>query len=184
MSTKYKFTDKEGIYFTTSTIAGWVDVFTRDIYREILLDSIRFCQTNQGLVIHAWVLMTNHLHLVCSCKPNNDLALVLRNMKSFTAMKLIDAIINNQTESRRENMLNVFESEGKKSSSNFRYKLWEHENHPILLDSVFVYNQRLNYLHWNPVTAGFVTEPWHWKLSSATDYFTKEKGMLDIVILE
>ena len=81
-------------------------------------------------------------------------------------------------------MLNVFESEGKKSSSNFRYKFWEHENHSILLDSLFVYNQRLNYLHWNPVTAGFVIEPWHWKLSSATDYITTEKGVLDIVILE
>ena len=46
MSTKYKFTDKEGIYFTTFTVAGWVDVFTRDTYREILLDSIRFCQAN------------------------------------------------------------------------------------------------------------------------------------------
>ena len=118
MSSKYKFTDKEGIYFTTSTVAAWVDVFTRNIYRDILLDSIRFCQTNQGLMVHAWVLMTNHLHMICSCKPNNDLALVLRNVKSFTAMKLIDAIINNPKESRRENMLSVFEAAGKKSSSN------------------------------------------------------------------
>ena len=184
MSTKYKFTDKEGIYFTTSTVAGWTDVFTRDIYRDILLDSIRFCQANQGLMVHAWVLMSNHLHMICSCKPNNDIALVLRNIKSFTAMKLIDAIIKNPKESRRENMLNIFEAEGKKSSSNFRFKFWEHENHPILLDSAFVFNQRLNYLHWNPVTAGFVTEPWHWKLSSATDYFTKEKGLLELIILE
>lgn len=59
-------------------------------------------------------------------------------------------------------MLNIFEAEGKKSSSNFRFKFWEHEHHPILLDSVFVFNQRVNYLHWNPVTAGFVNEPWHW----------------------
>ena len=62
-------------------------------------------------------------------------------------MKLIDAIINNPTESNRENMLHVFESEDKKSSSNFQFKFWEHENLPVLLDSVFVYNQRLNYLH-------------------------------------
>lgn len=184
MSTKYKFTDKEGIYFTTCTVVGWTDIFTRDIYREILLDSIRFCQSNQGLRIHAWVLMTNHLHLICSCRPGNDLALVLRNMKSFTAMKLIDAIIKNQKESRKENLLNVFESEGKKSSNNFRFKFWEHENHPVLLDSIIIYNQRLNYIHQNPVTAGFVTEPSHWKLSSATDYFTVEKGLLDLHILE
>ncbi len=184
MSTKYKFTDREGVYFTTSTVVGWVDVFTRDMYRGILLDSMRFCQANQGLVIHAWVLMTDHLHMICSCKPDKELALVIRNMKSFTAMRIINAIINNPEESRKENMLNVFESEGKKSSSNFRYKFWKHENHPILLDSILVYNQRINYLHWNAVTAGFITEPWHWKLSSATDYFTAEKGMLDLTILE
>ncbi len=184
MSAKYKFTDREGVYFTTSTVVGWVDVFTRDMYRGILLDSMRFCQANQGLVIHAWVLMTNHLHMICSCKPDKELALVIRNMKSFTAMRIINAIINNPDESRKENMLNVFESEGKKSSSNFRYKFWKHKNHPILLDSILVYNQRINYLHWNAVTAGFITEPWHWKLSSATDYFTAKKGMLDLTILE
>ena len=184
MSTKYKFTDKQGIYFTTSTVTDWTDVFTRDIYRDILLDSIRFCQNNQGLRVHAWVLMTNHLHMICSCKPENDIALVLRNMKSFTAMKLIDAIIKNPKESRMENILNAFELEGKKSTSNFRYKFWQHENHPILLDSTLVFNQRLNYLHSNPVTAGFVTEPWHWKLSSALTYFNNEKGLLDLIILE
>ena len=66
MSTKYKFIDKQGVYFTTSTVVGWLDVFTRDVYGDILLDSIRFCQKNQGLSVHAWVLMTNHLHMICS----------------------------------------------------------------------------------------------------------------------
>jgi putative transposase len=183
MSTKYRFTDSEGIYFTTSTVVTWLDVFTRDIYRNILLDSIRHCQHSQGLVVHAWVLMTNHLHMICSGRENKDLALVLRNIKSFTAMKLIDAIINNTSESRRENMLQVFEAEGKKSSSNFRFKFWEHENHPVLLNTEAAYLQRLNYLHYNPVTAGFVTEPWHWKYSSAIDYYMKEKGLLDLVVL-
>src|ERR1700743_3786402 len=124
MSTKYKFVDREGVYFTTSKIVNWIDVFTRDIYRDILLNSIRFCQNNQGLIVHSWVLMTNHLHMICSCKSDKDLSLILRNIKSFTAMKLLDAIINNPKESRKENMLNIFEAEGKKSSSNFRFKFW------------------------------------------------------------
>ena len=143
-----------------------------------------FSQANQGLMVHAWVLMTNHMHMICSRRPGNDIALVLRNIKSFTALKLIHAIIKNPNESRRENMLNLFEAEGKKSSSNFRFKFCEHGNHPILLDSILTYNQRLNYLHCNPVTTGFVTEPWHWKLSSATDYFSKEMGLLDLILLE
>ena len=82
-----------------------------------------------------------------------------------------------------EYMLNLFEAEGKKSSSNFRFKLWQHENHPLLLDSDIVFNQRINYLYWNPVTAGFVTEPWYWKYSSAKDYMTKESGLLNLVML-
>jgi hypothetical protein len=83
-------------------------------------------------------------------------------------------------------MLNLFEAEGKKSSSNQRFKFWSRKqsdgkNHPVLPDSDLLFNQKLNYLHWNPVTAGFVNEPWHWKYSSAIDYMTKDNGLLDLV---
>ena len=81
-------------------------------------------------------------------------------------------------------MLNLFEAEGKKSGSSHRFKFWQHENHPVLLDSDLLFNQKINYLHWNPVTAGFENEPWHWKYSSAIDYMTKDKGLLDLVFLE
>ena len=74
-------------------------------------------------------------------------------------MKIIDAIIKNPKESRKEKLLHTFEAAGKSSSSNFRYQFWEHENHPVLLETTEMYNQRLTYLHWNPVTAGFVIEP-------------------------
>ena len=85
-------------------------------------------------------------------------------MKSFTAIKLIDAIINNPKESRKEYILNLFEAEGKKSSSNQRFKFWSRKqsdgkNHLVLLDSDLLYNQNLNYLHWNPVTADFLRSP-------------------------
>lgn len=184
MSSRYQFIDNNAVYFTTSTIVGWTDIFTRELYKIILLDSIRHCQLNQGLIIHSWVLMTNHLHTISSCKEGKDLGLIWRNIKSYTAMKLIDAIINNPKESRKEHLLHTFEEAGKRSNSNFRYKVWEHENHPVLLDSTEMYNQRFNYLHWNPVTAGFVAEPWHWLYSSAIDYFTDKKGLLDIIMLD
>ena len=108
-----------------------------------------------GLNIQSGVLMTNHLHTICSCK-----------------------------ESRKEYLLHTFATEGKKSSSNFKHKFWEHENHPVLLENTEMYNQRLNYLHWNPVTAGFVAEPWHWIYSSAIDYYTEKKGLPDLIILD
>ncbi|MEO5889390.1 MAG: hypothetical protein ABIQ31_04015 [Ferruginibacter sp.] len=184
MSSRYKFADSKGLYFTTSTVVGWSDVFTRELYKTILLDSIRYWQFNQGLIIHAWVLMTNHFHTICSCNNGKDLGAIWRNSKSFTAMKLIDAIINNPKESRKEQLLYTFEKAVTKTNNNTRFKFWEHENYPVLLENTKMYNQRLNYLHWNPVTAGFVSEPLHWLYSSAIDYFTDQKGLLDIVILD
>ena len=182
MSSRYKFTDKEGCYFVTASVVDWVDVFTRDIYREILLNSLRFCQQNQGLIIHAWVLMPNHFHVICSFRKGNNAGMVLKNIKSFTAIKIIDAIINNPQESRKNWMLDIFEKNGKKNKSNYRFQFWQHENHPILLDSEEKYKQRLDYLHLNPVRAGFVFEPQDWKYSSGTDYYTNLKGLLNIVL--
>jgi len=60
--------------------------------------------------------MTNHLHTICSCKEGQDLGLIWRNIKSFTAMKLIDAVINNSKESRKEYLLHTFATEGKKAA--------------------------------------------------------------------
>ena len=54
----------------------------------------------------------------------------------------------------------------------------------MLLDSTEMYNKRVNYLHWNPLTAGFVAEPWHWIYGSAKDYFKNKRGLQDIIILD
>jgi putative transposase len=107
-------------------------IYPGNIYLNIILNSLQHCQQEQGLQIHAWVMMTNHLHLICSIKNGGDLGQVLRNFKSFTAMKLIDAIINNPKESRREWILDLFQKYGKASSSNHRFQVWQHENHPFL----------------------------------------------------
>ena len=52
------------LYFTTSTVVDWMDVFTRPVYKHIILESLRCCQQHKDLDIYAWVLMTNHLHML------------------------------------------------------------------------------------------------------------------------
>ena len=117
MNSSYKFVNSDGIYFVTITSVDWVDVFTRNIYRDILLDSFRFYQKHQGLQIYAWVIMANHFHTICSFS-NNNAGMVLKNIKNFTAIKLIDAIINNHKESRKQWLLDIFEKHGKENKSN------------------------------------------------------------------
>ena len=84
----------------------WVDVFTRKDYRDILLDSIRYCQNEKGLLLHGWCIMSNHVHLAVSAK-NNNLSNVLRDFKKFTSKQIIKVIQNNQYESRKDWMLTI-----------------------------------------------------------------------------
>ena len=64
MSRRYKFHNPDGVYFITLTVEEWTDVFTRNEYKNILIDNLKYCQQNKGLEIFAWCIMTNHLHLI------------------------------------------------------------------------------------------------------------------------
>ncbi len=90
----YKVDDQAGIYFITCTVHQWADVFTRKLYVDILLDSIRFCQQNKGLEVYAWVVMSNHTHLIVSSKTAN-LSDTIRDFKKFTAKKIVESITTN-----------------------------------------------------------------------------------------
>lgn len=107
---------------------------------------------------------------------------ILRDMKSFTSRKLREEIKEHPRESRKEWLLWMFERAGKKNGNNSDWQLWQQHNHPIALSYTWMMSQRLNYLHMNPVKAGFVLEPEHWKYSSAIDY-SGGKGLLKVLLL-
>ena len=64
MSEKYEARNPEGINFITITVADWVDLFTRPIYKHIVIDSLSYCQKHKDLLIYACVIMTSYLHLI------------------------------------------------------------------------------------------------------------------------
>ena len=66
MGSRYKIRDNEGLYFVTFTIVGWVDIFIRNVYRECIIESFDYCRVNKGLNIHAYVIMTSHIHAILS----------------------------------------------------------------------------------------------------------------------
>lgn len=180
MSSKYKFLDQSRPYFVSFAIIEWVDVFVRPNYVEILLDSLRYCQKNKGLVLYAWCVMPSHIHLIMgtSCAPMQD---ILRDFKSFTSRKLREEINSNIQESRKEWMLPIFLKADKQNSNSLNWQIWQNSNHPIELEGNQMIDQKMNYLHENPVKSGFVEHPEDWLYSSARDYAGK-KGLLDIVI--
>ncbi|WP_276505015.1 REP-associated tyrosine transposase [Terrimonas pollutisoli] len=179
----YKIRNQSAIHFITFAVVEWVDVFTKKEYRDIVLESIRHCQNERGLLLHAWCIMSNHLHLVASAK-NNDLSDILRDFKKFTSKQITTAIESNQHESRRDWMLRIFKEEGQKNSRNSNYQFWRQDNQPQELYSPAFTFQKINYLHNNPVEAGIVEKPEYYIYSSAKDYvLTTKCGLLDLVFL-
>jgi len=179
----YKIRDEYGVYYITFAVVEWVDVFSRKLYTDIVLDSLKFCIENKQLKLFAWCIMSNHVHLIVSAK-NENLSDILRDFKKFTSKQIISAIEKNEHESRREWMLRIFLEQGTKNSRNKTYQFWRQDNQPQELYSPKFFFQKLNYIHNNPLVAGIVEKPEHYLYSSARDYFeTKKCGLLDVSFL-
>jgi REP element-mobilizing transposase RayT len=178
----YKIRNREGVYFLTFAVVEWVDVFSRKEYADIVIESLRYCQKEKGLVLHAWCLMTNHLHLIASSKDGANLSDILRDFKKFTSSQIIRAIEANEHESRKRWMLWIFRSAGAANGKNKTYQFWRQNNQPKELESNHFTDEKVDYLHANPVHAGLVSHPEAWCYSSAMDY-AGEKGLLDVEIL-
>jgi hypothetical protein len=77
----------------------------------------------------------------------------------------------------------LFRFAGNSNNANERYQFWQQDYHPVALTNADIASQRLNYLHENPVRAGIVWEPQHYKYSSAGDYYNNTPGLLKLEML-
>jgi len=182
MSRKYKITDQSKFYFVSFATVGWIDLFIRPVYAEVIIDSLSFCQKEKGLLIGAWCIMPSHIHLIIGTE-GKEMQSIVRDFKSYTSTALRERIENNPQESRKKWLLQLFQKAGSKNSNNKNWQLWQQHYHPIILDSNELIDQKLNYLHDNPVKAGFVEEAIHWNYSSAKNY-AGVKGPINIHFLD
>jgi putative transposase len=182
VSTKYKIKDQEKLYFISFSVVYWIDVFIRNEYKDILLESISYCQENKGLEVFGWCIMTSHIHLIIGTS-GNSIEDIVRDLKSFTSGKLRKTIADHPQESRKEWILWMLKRAGSKNGNNNDYQFWQQNYHPIELWDNYMMQQKLDYIHQNPVEAGFVDKPENYIYSSARDY-AGENGLLNIKLIQ
>jgi putative transposase len=170
------------LYFLTLTVVDWVDVFTRPSYRHILIDSLKYCHQYKGLELYAWCLMSNHLHLVAGAKDGHNLSDILRDFKKFSSKAIIKAI-QEENESRKDWLLNRFAFAAANDTKTKNFKFWQDGNEAKELHTNSFIEQKLEYIHQNPVVAEIVAEPEHYLYSSALNY-AGQPGLLDVILLE
>ena len=183
MSRNYKFKEPEGVYFVSFSVVEWLDVFTRNEYKNIIVDSLSYCQREKGMEVFAWCIMTNHVHLMFRSTKGQKPELLLGDFKRFTSKAIVKAIQDNPAESRKEWLLEQFAKAASKTSNVKEYQFWRHDNQPVELWSNKVIDEKIRYVHNNPVEEGLVFYPEDYVYSSARDYSGAKGVLLDVVVI-
>lgn len=179
----YNIDDQYATFFVTFTVVGWVDLFTRKECVNIIIDSLNYCIEHRGLTIYAYVIMSNHIHMIVSAdESTSGLSDIIRDMRKHTARELLAFALYSNKESRREWLKVVFEYHAKYFNGQ-NTKIWKRGFRPLLLKHPKFTYQKLSYIHNNPVASGIVDRPEHYVNSSARDYLG-QAGKVKVKIID
>lgn len=176
---QYRIADQHATYFCTFTVIHWIDLFSRKEYKDIIVNSLNYCVKEKGLELMSWVIMSNHMHIIANTKSPHRFSDFLRDFKKFTSKAFI-LEMERINESRKDWLLDKFSFEAKRTRRADYFKVWQDSNHAIEMDGSIDLDEKINYIHDNPVRAGLVREQEHYLYSSARDYAGGE-GMVDVI---
>jgi REP element-mobilizing transposase RayT len=172
MKSGYIIRNQTAPHFLTFTVVDWIDIFSRKIYRDTIIESLTYCQQHKGLQLTAFVIMSNHIHLIARSQSGH-LSDLVRDFKSYTATTILQQI-KNTPESRAGWMLKRFAFAAKRNEKYSSSQFWQAGNHPEEIFSESFLWTKLNYIHMNPVRAGIVKKGSDYLYSSAANYVGKD----------
>jgi REP element-mobilizing transposase RayT len=172
---KYRvYPETTSIYFCTSTIVQWQCVFKEERYCQTIIDSFKYCREHKGLILYGFVIMMNHIHLMASSKDGYQLTDIIRDFKRHTSTQIAQLL-------ERDNeklFLYIFRKEGKRQRS--QLKVWQDDYHPVAILSEKWFNEKMEYMHNNPVRKGYVNKPEDWKYSSARNWYFDDHSLITV----
>ena len=165
MKSRYKILpNDDSLYFLTLNVFLKIPVFTNSSYMDIILENFAFYRENQHFKIFSYLIMDNHIHLIAS-HPDN-LSQVIQNFKSYTAKKLLYSLKSD----KRDWILQLMSAYKPDYKSESTYQFWQEGNHPKQIQDIEMYNQKVEYIHYNPVRRGLVSNEEDWVYSSARNF--------------
>ncbi len=177
---RWKIISGVNLFFITTTIVEWRSVFVAIPLFETIMESLKFCLANKELHLHGYVIMPNHAHYIVSSDPPEKLSDIMRDFNRFTSQCITDVL----EEMHRDELLEIFHKAAMDEGRGNRYKVWQEGFHPIAIDTGAFFQQKLDYLHENPVRKGFVEKPEYWCYSSARNYLFDDHSIIPVECLE
>ena len=149
--------------FFTATIYNWNHLLKEDEYKDIIINSLKFLVAENRVEVNAFVIMSNHIHLIWKPLQHYTLTQIQTSFMTFTAKAIKKKL--------QEHNLNVLETL-KVNKHDRTYQIWKREPLSIELFTEKIFIQKLQYIHQNPVKAGLVNFTEAYKYSSAKFYLT------------
>ncbi len=176
---RFRLVDGVYVYFVTFTIIDWLPVFNNPEAAQILLDSLNFCIKEKGLRINAYVIMPNHMHMIVFDKnfENQRLRRTLSDFRKFTGRKLADYFDQNSSDYMGQAIRRTVLKDRER-------QIWQPGWHAEGLLSEHFWEQKMNYIHDNPVRKGYVRLPENWRYSSAGFWLNGEESAVQVMPVE
>ncbi|NOZ75666.1 MAG: hypothetical protein GXO90_09920, partial [FCB group bacterium] len=150
-------------YFVTCTVVEWMTLLTPIAVKEIVLQSLQFLQDEQAISLYCYVILHNHLHLILQSDQ------IIKNMirfKSYTARQIIDYYRSR----KQTDILDALQQAKSPSKQDSDHKFWQRGYSPKQIQTMEMFQQKMDYIHLNPVRKGYVNRPEDWLYSSARNF--------------
>ena len=160
-------------HFITITAIEWINIFNNKEYFDCIINCLKYCQKNLGLLLYEYVIMTNHIHLIVQAKDGYKLSKIIQSFKQFTTKEILNLL----EKDKRKYILRLLNNSFEKRSDN---QVWQETNYPELIESEKFLQQKVNYMYNNPVLKGYVGEPKDWLYSSARNRYLDDSSIIEL----
>jgi REP element-mobilizing transposase RayT len=147
--------------FFTATILQWQPLLDNEQNKDIIINSLRFLVAQNRIQLNAFVIMNNHLHLIWHILHPYKKEDVQRDFLGFTAKCIIKHLKDENPTMLNKHYVNAKDR---------KYQIWERNALSVDIYSEEVLMQKLNYIHTNPVNAGYTSCAEEYKYSTAALY--------------
>ena len=180
MSRGHKVFDQFKPHYITMTVNSWLKIFLDPVIAGIVIDSLKYCQARNGLEIYAYCIMPDHIHMVCRSTREETLSSIVRDFKKFTSSQILKYLDQLQNKWSNE-IISIISMRSSGAGGKIKRVIWKKGFCPIELSSNNFIDQKIDYIHFNPVKAGIVVKPEKYRYSSAISY-AGGIGELEIIV--
>jgi REP element-mobilizing transposase RayT len=151
--------------FFTATIKNWRKLLKPEKYKKIIIEQLRAQIEKNHIIVYAYCIMDNHIHTIWQVKGNISTSEVQKQFLEGCSKK-----IKIDLEKFHPKVLEIFKSTQKDRAFHF----WKRDALSIELYNDKIFQQKMEYIHNNPLEAGLCQYPEEYIYSSASFYLLNE----------